>query len=432
VHARAVASFTPASHPLAPVLGPGKSGKSSLIALLEKDSAADKVKPTAALEYKYIRRTTSASGPKDVTHVWELGGGFGYADLVAVPVTRERIGALVLVCVVDLSQPKNAVPALCQWLDHINALTSQLMDQLRATNPEYVKAVEDKAAGRYSATHPDKARVRPCPATLVILANKYVTAAPLTTPAPPPTTLLYRPPTLTLLLPLRYDLFKNAEPIEKKLLCAALRCLAHFHGASLMFTSTNDAKLQSQTKGVLQGLLFRGKTKQATELSEQNPISVPAGKDSFDAIFKAPMAGIDRSVGTVDRPHKVGSEAPMHAAWVRACKETFGNDTLAAEMQAAAPDDGDDTGAAAAASPLAPQPEVDAVYAVKMEELKQYKEAARRAARLQASSEKSSRDKSKSSSSRSRDKSKSSSSKSSSSSSRRREGEAGGEKEGKK
>ena len=428
------------------MLGPGKSGKSSLIALLEKDSAADKVKPTAALEYKYIRRTTSASGPKDVTHVWELGGGFGYADLVAVPVTRERIGALVLVCVVDLSQPKNAVPALCQWLDHINALTAQLMDQLRATNPEYVKAVEDKAAGRYSATHPDKARVRPCPATLVILANKYVTATTLTTPAatpttttPPPTTpilqLLLLPPTLTLLLPpLRYDLFKNAEPIEKKLLCAALRCLAHFHGASLMFTSTNDAKLQSQTKGVLQGLLFRGKTKQATELSEQNPISVPAGKDSFDAIFRAPMSGIDRSVGTVDRPHKVGSEAPMHAAWVRACKETFGNDTLAAEMQAAAPDDGDDTGAAAAASPLAPQPEVDAVYAVKMEELKQYKEAARRAARLQASSEKSSRSTSKSSSSRSRDKSKSksSSSKSSSSSSRRREGEAGGEKEGKK
>jgi dynein light intermediate chain 2 len=78
-------------------------GKTSMILrFLEREETP---KPTTALDYTYGRRSRGANLAKDVTHLWELGGGTSLCDLVDVPINAQSIGLLSLVLVLDLSRP---------------------------------------------------------------------------------------------------------------------------------------------------------------------------------------------------------------------------------------------------------------------------------------------------------------------------------------
>ena len=46
-------------------------------------------KPTTGMEYTYGRRSKGSNMAKDVTHLWELGGGTSLAKLIEIPITAE-------------------------------------------------------------------------------------------------------------------------------------------------------------------------------------------------------------------------------------------------------------------------------------------------------------------------------------------------------
>ena len=63
-------------------LGEKKSGKSSLATLISSEREKEELKPTAALDFKF-ERNTPAPNKKEVSNLFELGGGRLLANLVA-------------------------------------------------------------------------------------------------------------------------------------------------------------------------------------------------------------------------------------------------------------------------------------------------------------------------------------------------------------
>jgi len=46
-------------------------------------------KTTIGIEYTFGRRSRGANMAKDITHLWELGGGTSLAKLIEIPITAE-------------------------------------------------------------------------------------------------------------------------------------------------------------------------------------------------------------------------------------------------------------------------------------------------------------------------------------------------------
>ena len=55
-------------------------------------------KPTTGMEYTYGRRSKGSNMAKDVTHLWELGGGTSLAKLIEIPITAECLRYRLSVC----------------------------------------------------------------------------------------------------------------------------------------------------------------------------------------------------------------------------------------------------------------------------------------------------------------------------------------------
>uniref|UniRef100_A0A2S2R9V5 Cytoplasmic dynein 2 light intermediate chain 1 n=1 Tax=Sipha flava TaxID=143950 RepID=A0A2S2R9V5_9HEMI len=84
------------------VIGNKNCGKSTLIHKFFDKS--EKPKPTLALEYSFARRS-GKSLTKDICHVWELGGGLVFKDLLSVIIEKTKGKRLSVVLVLDLSKP---------------------------------------------------------------------------------------------------------------------------------------------------------------------------------------------------------------------------------------------------------------------------------------------------------------------------------------
>jgi dynein light intermediate chain 2 len=83
-------------------VGGRDSGKSTIISrFLDKD---EKPNPTIALEYTFGRKNKGQNGVKDVTHIYELGGGTFLADLIKIPINESNIHQSAYVIVIDLSK----------------------------------------------------------------------------------------------------------------------------------------------------------------------------------------------------------------------------------------------------------------------------------------------------------------------------------------
>lgn len=89
-------------------VGEKSSGKSSLISLFM--GKEDDPKPTIALDYQFARRprAQSTNNSKDVSHVWELGGGLDVVDLIGVTLER-GLGESCVCVVVDCGRGENVV-----------------------------------------------------------------------------------------------------------------------------------------------------------------------------------------------------------------------------------------------------------------------------------------------------------------------------------
>ena len=84
-------------------LGSKSVGKTTLIhRFLERDESP---KQTLALEYTFGRKTNQ-NLVKDVCHLWELGGGTLYTNLVETPLVAAKLPYTAVVIVIDLSKPE--------------------------------------------------------------------------------------------------------------------------------------------------------------------------------------------------------------------------------------------------------------------------------------------------------------------------------------
>ena len=79
----------------------------------------DQIKPTLALEYQFARRPrigVPSTTSKDISHVWELGGGLTVPSLIGIPLMPD-LTSTTIVIVLDMSDVPNVLPHLLKWVD---------------------------------------------------------------------------------------------------------------------------------------------------------------------------------------------------------------------------------------------------------------------------------------------------------------------------
>uniref|UniRef100_A0A8D3DM90 Cytoplasmic dynein 2 light intermediate chain 1 n=1 Tax=Scophthalmus maximus TaxID=52904 RepID=A0A8D3DM90_SCOMX len=246
------------------LMGSKSGGKTSiLLRCLDRDEPS---KPTLALEYTFGRRARGHSTPKDIAHLWELGGGTSLSDLVQIPITPVSIRSLSVILVLDLSKPnvlwgtmEKLLQAAQAQLEKVSS-QSQQAEKVKAQAKHQVSA--PSAARGLPKDYPDRELISPFPVPLLIIGNKY-------------------------------DIFQEFDSEKRKVVSKTLRFVSHYYGASLIFTSIKSESLISRAKSFFSHLAFgleRGKT---VSFDSSKPLIIPAGSDSFSQIGTPPVTDVD-------------------------------------------------------------------------------------------------------------------------------------------
>lgn len=229
------------------LVGTRGSGKTTLLQrFLDREETA---RQTLALEYTYGRKT-GRTLVKDVCHLWELGGGSLFTPLLATPITPRVLPRLSLVLTLDLSRPSTL------WTDLLSLIAAlkEEVGKAAAVIPEMKETLEAAAKKRLeTGGNSVESEVTPFLVPLVIIGGKY-------------------------------DLFQELDPEEKKVICRALRFVAHTHGASLQFFSARDPGLVKKAKEVLSHLAFGTAESRSLAQDYNKPLLIPAGSDSLTTI----------------------------------------------------------------------------------------------------------------------------------------------------
>lgn len=95
-------------------VGSKQAGKSTIINnFLGKDEVP---KPTAALEFRFARRSAGSHNATAVANLWELGGGTQLAELLKVVLVPGRLSRCMVAITLDMSSPNDALATLLFWL----------------------------------------------------------------------------------------------------------------------------------------------------------------------------------------------------------------------------------------------------------------------------------------------------------------------------
>ncbi|XP_050731684.1 cytoplasmic dynein 2 light intermediate chain 1-like [Eriocheir sinensis] len=229
------------------LVGTRGAGKTTLLQkFLDREETA---RHTLALEYTYGRKT-GRTLVKDVCHLWELGGGSLFTPLLSTPLTPRILPRLSFVLVLDLSHPQTL------WTDLVTLLAALKEEVGKAASsvPGLRASLEAAAVKRLQAgANTLEAEVKPFLVPLVIVGGKY-------------------------------DVFQNLEPEGKKMICRALRFVAHTHGASLQFFSARDPGLVKKAKELLSHLAFGTAESRNLAQDYNKPLIIPAASDTLAAI----------------------------------------------------------------------------------------------------------------------------------------------------
>ncbi|XP_028278955.1 cytoplasmic dynein 2 light intermediate chain 1 isoform X2 [Parambassis ranga] len=246
------------------LIGSKAGGKTSiLLRCLDRDEPS---KPTLALEYTFGRRARGHNTPKDIAHIWELGGGTSLSDLVQIPITPASIKSLSVILILDLSKPNALWGTLEKLLQAAQARLEKVFSQAqqaeRAKPGAKHQTAPHSAASILPKDYPDRELISPFPVPLLIIGSKY-------------------------------DIFQELDSDKRKVVSKTLRFIAHYYAASLIFTSIKSESLMSKTKSFFSHLAFgldRGKT---VSCESTKPLIIPAGSDSFSQIGSPPSTDVD-------------------------------------------------------------------------------------------------------------------------------------------
>ncbi|XP_040905896.1 cytoplasmic dynein 2 light intermediate chain 1 isoform X1 [Toxotes jaculatrix] len=307
------------------LMGSKSGGKTSiLLRCLDRDEPS---KPTLALEYTFGRRARGHSTPKDIAHLWELGGGTSLSDLVQIPITPASFRSLSVILVLDLSKPNALWGTMEKLLQAAQAQLEKVFSQ--AQQAEKAKAGTKHQMSVRSAAcvlpkdYPDRELISPFPVPLLIIGSKY-------------------------------DIFQEFDSGKRKVVSKTLRFIAHYYAASLIFTSIKSESLMSKTKSFFSHLAFgldRGKT---VSSDSTKPLIIPAGSDSFSQIGSPPTTDVDITSLRAKNPKDL---------WKKVYEHVFPQESTSEQRELKDP----------AKDPQYSEPQIDAMRAQKDQELEQYK-----------------------------------------------------------
>lgn len=239
------------------VCGSKDAGKTSLIQrLLERDEAP---KPTVALDFIFGRKSKGNNLIKDVTHLWELGGGTSMAKLINTTITTENIKRLSVVVALDLSQPNKLWETQHILLSQIKSRIEEVVGQASSSNPKIHAELKSRAVERIGESHADLNRMEPSLVPILIVGTKL-------------------------------DLFQELDVDQKAMICKTLRYLAHSNGAMLHFWGLKSEGLSTRVKSVFSHLAFGTALSKTSALDNSKPLIVPFGGDSFELIGPPPLS----------------------------------------------------------------------------------------------------------------------------------------------
>uniref|UniRef100_UPI0037E8131B cytoplasmic dynein 2 light intermediate chain 1 n=1 Tax=Semicossyphus pulcher TaxID=241346 RepID=UPI0037E8131B len=306
------------------LMGSKAGGKTSiLLRCLDRDEPS---KPTLALEYTFGRRARGHNTPKDIAHLWELGGGTSLSDLVQIPITPVSIQSLAVILILDLSKPNALWGTLEKLLQAAQAQlekVSSQAQQAQKAKPGAKHQTPVHSARVLPKDFPDRELISPFPVPLLIIGSKY-------------------------------DIFQEFDSDKRKVVTKTLRFVAHYYAASLIFTSIKSESLMSKTKSFFSHLAFgldRGKT---VSCDSTKPLIIPAGSDSFSQIGSPPAADVDVTSLHAKNPKDL---------WKKVYELVFPQDNTSEQRELKDP----------AKDPRYSEPQIDAMRAQKDQELDQYK-----------------------------------------------------------
>jgi len=232
-------------------VGSKSVGKTTLIhRFLEREEAP---KQTLALEYTFGRKTNQ-NLIKDVCHLWELGGGTLYTNLIETPLSANKLPETTIVMVVDLAKPERIWNTLTTLISSIKEYIANSLKSEQAKTLKIEERLEKESALRLGPEHMDADSIQTFPIPLVIFGGKY-------------------------------DIFQDFEPEKKKLICRTLRFIAHLHGATLQFYSAKDPGLVKKARDLLSHSAFSSAAVKGMSQDYNKPLIIPAGSDTFQAIL---------------------------------------------------------------------------------------------------------------------------------------------------
>eukprot|EP00455_Lapot_gusevi_P037270 TRINITY_DN4162_c0_g1_i1.p1 TRINITY_DN4162_c0_g1~~TRINITY_DN4162_c0_g1_i1.p1 ORF type:complete len:393 (+),score=75.63 TRINITY_DN4162_c0_g1_i1:54-1232(+) len=323
--------------PTAIFVGPRQSGKSTLLQSFINKDKDDVPRPTAALDYQSARVASDTQPEKDSTlfHFWEIGGGRAMSRLIEICLKPETLENALIVLVLDLSKPWRVLEDLQFWL---KVVREQMMACLKG-HPRLPRFAQ-KARARFNMVsaaadqkeHKDVEKVELSPVPLWFVCTKY-------------------------------DVLKNKDAEQLKVMAKTLRCIAHANGASLMYTSTKTKTTIQAFRIRLKAMLMQQAWPKGLVTEHTKELLIQAGADSFEKVGEPPA--------------QYGSARNLLAGWVNAFSASFHKEE----------EDEDDEVDFNQPLTLTPEPVIDNAVAQKNEELKRIRRESALKQRMDADNE---------------------------------------------
>eukprot|EP00049_Salpingoeca_infusionum_P027005 m.29566 g.29566 ORF g.29566 m.29566 type:complete len:337 (+) comp9181_c0_seq1:112-1122(+) len=239
------------------VAGAKSSGKSTLISRLIDSSS---VKATVALEYTFARRNRSTGVGKDVAHIWELGGGTELATLIEMPITATSVKTLSVAIVVNLAEPETIWTTVDKLVLRARKRIDKVFGDLKAKGSKLPAYLEKKALSKYASDSPDLKMISPFPVPLVIFGAHY-------------------------------DQYQDFDSEKRKIITRALRFLAHYYGATLLYVSDKDDGLMNKARNLLASMAFKIPVNfRSAHFDHDKAVLIQAGVDTLVSIGTPPQA----------------------------------------------------------------------------------------------------------------------------------------------
>eukprot|EP00605_Chrysophyceae_sp_TOSAG23-4_P002361 GSChrysophyteH1.ASY1.ANO1.2609.1 assembled CDS len=244
------------------VVGDAGVGKSSMIQSFLKPNSTKQPKPTFALEYSFARRKNAGDkGGKSLAHIWELGGDIYEPKLLEIALTTENLSNASIIICLDLSKPQDCFASMKQWVSLLRSHISLKFSSLKSGNSArqaQANTMKENTLGAYGTMenpHVDAGKTRPCEVPVCIMACKY-------------------------------DIFRSKySSSDRRALMQVLRFAAHYHGASVVVTSSNDSSGKDAFRAYMNKACFGVSMKPICEVTADRPCVVTVGADSYTSIL---------------------------------------------------------------------------------------------------------------------------------------------------